>query len=343
MYIQGWVINRGINRFFSMFRPSSLIEAFGSLEKGWLVCAGMLEAHLLNVSAIFLHDGLRRQRKERRSGRSRPATFGSTPWWLTNARCPDRCGASPGPSPAKNTPERKVLRVQVCRVWQLICWGPEFRHVFSQELLGGPDSICRCQILLEDVVEDVDTSSGPRRPHATTKSLDKHWRLLTCWHQRKLSDPSWSHCHHPQDHLLQRSLGKWRDADAGVHISHREVSKVACCCSSWQPHPFSSEISGLDEADWPSAVEEFVTPLLPHFLSVWGSEAAAGQSHGSPYPVLLHHVPHCPWVHTMVSSLLPHALLRIFSHGSMVVAARPITSICPLAMASDPSCHIGAF
>jgi hypothetical protein len=33
--------------------------------------------------------------------------------------------------------------------------------------------------------------------------------------------------HHSQDHLLQSSLGKGRDADAGIHVSNREIHQVA--------------------------------------------------------------------------------------------------------------------
>jgi hypothetical protein len=37
VHVQGGVINRGEKCFFSKNRPSSLIEAFGSPEKGWVV------------------------------------------------------------------------------------------------------------------------------------------------------------------------------------------------------------------------------------------------------------------------------------------------------------------
>jgi hypothetical protein len=33
--------------------------------------------------------------------------------------------------------------------------------------------------------------------------------------------------HHSQDHLHQRSLRFGQDADAGVHVGHREVHQVA--------------------------------------------------------------------------------------------------------------------
>jgi hypothetical protein len=52
----------------------------------------------------------------------------------------------------QNGPDRKVQGIQVQRVWQIICQAPEFRHVFSQELLSGPGSVGRRQILQEDVV-----------------------------------------------------------------------------------------------------------------------------------------------------------------------------------------------
>ncbi len=51
-------MNRGLKWFFSKNRPSSLIEAFGSPEKGWLLCVDLLRTHLFDIAAIFRHDGL---------------------------------------------------------------------------------------------------------------------------------------------------------------------------------------------------------------------------------------------------------------------------------------------
>ncbi len=51
MYIQGRVINLGLKWFFfSMYRPSCLTEAYGSPEKHWLVCGGLLANHLFNLN-----------------------------------------------------------------------------------------------------------------------------------------------------------------------------------------------------------------------------------------------------------------------------------------------------
>ncbi len=58
MYLQGGALNRGLKWFFSKNRPSSLIEAFGSPEKGWLVCADLLRTELFDIAAIFCRDGL---------------------------------------------------------------------------------------------------------------------------------------------------------------------------------------------------------------------------------------------------------------------------------------------
>ncbi len=42
--------------FLSMYRPSCLIEAYEP-EKYWLVCVGLLAAHLFNLNFIFLSNG----------------------------------------------------------------------------------------------------------------------------------------------------------------------------------------------------------------------------------------------------------------------------------------------
>ncbi len=56
--LQGGALNRGLKWFFPKNRPSSLIEAFGSPEKGWLVCVELLRTDLFDIAAIFCHDGL---------------------------------------------------------------------------------------------------------------------------------------------------------------------------------------------------------------------------------------------------------------------------------------------
>jgi hypothetical protein len=60
MYIdvQGGAVNRGLKRFFSMYRPSCLIEAYIRPEKYWLVWAEPLANHLFNFNFIFLSDSL---------------------------------------------------------------------------------------------------------------------------------------------------------------------------------------------------------------------------------------------------------------------------------------------
>jgi hypothetical protein len=44
--------------FFSMYRPSCLIEAYVRPKKYWLVWAGLEANHLFNFNFIFLSDGL---------------------------------------------------------------------------------------------------------------------------------------------------------------------------------------------------------------------------------------------------------------------------------------------
>jgi hypothetical protein len=57
--VQEGVINCGLNCFFPLnFRSSSLIEAYVSLGKNWLVNLGLLAVHLFNVSFVFLSDSL---------------------------------------------------------------------------------------------------------------------------------------------------------------------------------------------------------------------------------------------------------------------------------------------
>ncbi len=56
-YIQGGAVNRGLKRFFSLYRPLHLIEAYVWPEKYWLVWAGPLANHPFNFNFIFLSDG----------------------------------------------------------------------------------------------------------------------------------------------------------------------------------------------------------------------------------------------------------------------------------------------
>jgi hypothetical protein len=58
--IQGGEVNRGLKCFFfffSVYRPSCLLEAYVRPEKYWLVCIGPLANHLFNLNFIFRSDG----------------------------------------------------------------------------------------------------------------------------------------------------------------------------------------------------------------------------------------------------------------------------------------------
>ncbi len=57
LHIQGGAVNRGLKRFFSLYRPSYLIEAYVWPEKYLLVWAGPLANHPFNYNFIFLSDG----------------------------------------------------------------------------------------------------------------------------------------------------------------------------------------------------------------------------------------------------------------------------------------------
>jgi Cu2+-containing amine oxidase len=50
-------VNRGLKRFFSLYRPLHLIDAYVWPEKYWLVWAGPLANHPFNFNFIFLSDG----------------------------------------------------------------------------------------------------------------------------------------------------------------------------------------------------------------------------------------------------------------------------------------------
>jgi hypothetical protein len=64
LYIQGGAVNRGLQWFFSMYRPSCLIEAYGGPEKYRLVCVGLLVAHVIKLNLIFLCDGIPAEESE---------------------------------------------------------------------------------------------------------------------------------------------------------------------------------------------------------------------------------------------------------------------------------------
>jgi hypothetical protein len=58
VYLQGGVVNHGLKRFFSLYRPSCLIEAYVRPEKYWLAWAGPLANYPFNFNFIFLSDSL---------------------------------------------------------------------------------------------------------------------------------------------------------------------------------------------------------------------------------------------------------------------------------------------
>jgi hypothetical protein len=53
-YIQGGVVNRGLKCFFSMYKFSSLIEAYSSPRKYRLMYVVVLAVYLFNYNFIFL-------------------------------------------------------------------------------------------------------------------------------------------------------------------------------------------------------------------------------------------------------------------------------------------------
>ncbi len=63
--LQGGAVNRGLKRFFSLYRPSCHIEAYIRPEKYWLMWAGPLANHHSILTSFFLATAERRRRKER--------------------------------------------------------------------------------------------------------------------------------------------------------------------------------------------------------------------------------------------------------------------------------------
>ncbi len=55
--VQGGAVNRGLKRFFSIYRPSCFIKAYIRPEKYCFVWAGPLANHPFNFNFIFLSDG----------------------------------------------------------------------------------------------------------------------------------------------------------------------------------------------------------------------------------------------------------------------------------------------
>ncbi len=96
--------------------------------------------------------------------------------------------------------------------------------------------------------------------------------------------------------------------DAGVDVSHREVRQVVAVAAVDRKNPDLMGLAGLQ------LVEEFAAPLLPSFLECLGSEAATDNHMPLHSQVLLHQVPHCPWV---IELPVPHASLRICSLGRL--------------------------
>ncbi len=63
--IQGGAVNLGLKRFFSLYRPLHLIEAYIRPEKYCFVWAGPLANHHSIITSFFLATVERRRRKER--------------------------------------------------------------------------------------------------------------------------------------------------------------------------------------------------------------------------------------------------------------------------------------
>jgi hypothetical protein len=64
-------------------------------------------------------------------------------------------------------------------------------------------------------------------------------------------------------------------------------------------------------------VEEFLTPLFPRFLGIWGQKPPLGNHTALQFQVLLNQVSHGPWVHLVMPCQLPYASLRIISHSPL--------------------------
>ncbi len=121
--------------------------------------------------------------------------------------------------------------------------------------------------------------------------------------------------------MLLWSLRFGRDADARVHIVYREVHQVAAVAAVdghirskdffIRKNPDLMRLAGLQ------LVDELLTPLLPHFLGVWGQKRPLDDHRPLQSEVLLHLVPCGPWVHLMMPRQLLYASLRIFSHGRL--------------------------
>jgi hypothetical protein len=75
--IQGGAVNRGLKRFFSIYRPSCHIEAYIRPEKYCFVWAGPLANHHSILTSFFLATAERRRRKERYVLRILTAAFRS--------------------------------------------------------------------------------------------------------------------------------------------------------------------------------------------------------------------------------------------------------------------------
>jgi hypothetical protein len=129
---------------------------------------------------------------------------------------------------------------------------------FPQELLGGPCGVGWHRFLLEDVVAVQICPLDPDNQRLLQKVLinvgvdsfidaNDNDRTL-------LNVPA----HHSQDYLLQSSLGKGRDADAGLHVSHREIHQVAAVVAVDTHIPGGDHFIGKN----PDLIRLAVFPLL---------------------------------------------------------------------------------
>ncbi len=231
----------------------------------------------------------------------------------------------------QNAPDRKAQRVQVWKIWHS---GWSWRCGPARNPAGRHS----CHL---------DTSSRPKWPHAAAKGPDKPWRWLLYQCQRKLLKTFGCHCSPPPWRSASEEPWERERRRCWVLIGHRSVRKVAVVDGHIPGEDiFIGKNLDLMRLAGLQLTEEFPAPLLLHFLSVWGQKQPLDDHTALHTHLLLYQVPHCPWIHAMLSCNLPHAVLRIFSHGHPhgdgSSSPDQLLLSSPLAAVSGPGLHLGA-
>ncbi len=143
LYSTGWAISCGLNCFYFYLGFDPLLKLMAALgSTGWCVLGCWVSIYSRKV--LFCHDGLQ-VAGEWAAGHAAVFSCYLIPISGNGQRQSGQLGIRHQLDFClQNSPDRKVQRVQVRRIWQPICWSPEFWP--CPELLGSRSIVSRREI-----------------------------------------------------------------------------------------------------------------------------------------------------------------------------------------------------